>query len=70
MTEYKITENMRKRRSSKEEALAAVVCDLYFQKYNRLPTIVEFFNVEDEITEVAEMIYNNLFPKKKRRRSA
>lgn len=68
--EYKITDNMRKWREDKDEALAVIKFDLYLQKYNRPPTAVEFLVLEDEIIEVADMIYKHLYLKKKGRRGA
>ena len=68
--EYKITDTMRKWKENKDEALAIIKCDLFLQKYNRPPTAVEFLVLEDEIIEVADMIYKHLYFKKKGRRSA
>lgn len=55
--EYRITDNMRRIRENANVQIAAIQSELYIQKYGRPPTVYEYFDIEEEIKDVAKEIF-------------
>lgn len=54
---YRITDNMRRIREDANVQIAVIQCELYIQKYGRPPTVYEYFDIEEEIVDVAKTIF-------------
>lgn len=64
-TTFKITDEMRKIRKTKGETLDVIRCELYRQKFNRPPTLQEYFGVRGSDTEIEKTtayLIEYLFP--------
>jgi len=61
---YVITDEMRRVRETKSETISSIQFELYRQKYGRPPTIVEFFDMDDEIRKIADLVFLSEFVEK------
>lgn len=61
---YKLTNEMLSVKNTVAEQLDTIRFELLAQKYNRKPTMFEFFTIDDETEETAKTIFREHFIKK------